>query len=37
MSVYSVSNKFLDAYDPFWICRLLSLKVGAAAILLVSL
>ena len=34
MSVYSVSNKFLDAYDPFWICRLLSLKVGAAAILL---
>lgn len=34
MSVYSVSNKYLDAYDPFWICRLLSLKVGAAAILL---
>lgn len=34
MSVYSVSNKFLDTYDPFWICRLLSLKVGVAAILL---
>lgn len=34
MSVYSVSNKYLDAYDPFWICRLLSLKVGSAAILL---
>lgn len=34
MSVYSVSNKFLDAYDPFWICRLLSLKVGVAIILL---
>ena len=34
MSVYSVSNKYLDAYDPFWICRLLSLKVGTATILL---
>ncbi len=34
MSVYSVSNKFLDAYDPFWTCRLLSLKVGTGAILL---
>lgn len=34
MSVYSISNKFLDTYDPFWTCRLLSLKVGTAAILL---
>jgi hypothetical protein len=34
MSVYSVSNKYLDAYDPFWTCRLLSLKVGVATILL---
>lgn len=34
MSVYSVSNKFLDTYDPFWICRLLSLKVGVATIML---
>lgn len=34
MSVYSVSNKYLDAYDPFWVCRLLSLKVGTATILL---
>lgn len=34
MSVYSVSNRYLDASDPFWICRLLSLKVGAVTILL---
>ena len=34
MSVYSVSNKFLDTYDPFWICRLLSLKIGTVTILL---
>lgn len=34
MSVYSVSNRFLDAYDPFWVCRLLSLKLGTVAILL---
>lgn len=34
MSVYSVSNKYLDVYDPFWICRLLSLKVGTVTILL---
>lgn len=34
MSVYSVSNKYLDGYDPFWFCRLLSLKVGTATILL---
>lgn len=34
MSVYSVSNKFLDPYDPFWVCRLLALKTGAVAILL---
>lgn len=34
MSVYSVSNKFLDPYDPFWICRLLALKIGTVTILL---
>ncbi len=34
MSVYSVSNRFLDPYDPFWICRLLSLKLGTVVILL---
>lgn len=34
MSVYSVSNKYLDTYDPFWVCRLLSLKVGTATILM---
>jgi len=34
MSVYSVSNNYLDAYDPFWTCRLLSLKLGTVAILL---
>lgn len=34
MSVYSVSNNYLDVYDPFWICRLLSLKVGVVTILL---
>lgn len=34
MSVYSVSNKYLDTYDPFWLCRLLSLKLGTVAILL---
>ena len=34
MSVYSVSNKFLDTYDPFWICRILSLKIGTVTILL---
>ncbi len=34
MSVYSVSNRYLDAYDPFWTCRLLSLKVGVVTILL---
>jgi hypothetical protein len=34
MSVYSVSNKYLDPYDPFWICRLLALKTGTVALLL---
>src|SRR5574343_1956834 len=34
MSVYSVSNNSLVAYDPFWTCRLLSLKLGTVAILL---
>lgn len=34
MSVYSVSNNYLDTYDPFWICRLLALKVGTVTILL---
>jgi len=34
MSVFTISNKFLDPYDPFWICRILSLKMGTVAILL---
>ena len=34
MSVFTIKNKFLDPYDPFWICRLLSIKVGTAIILL---
>lgn len=34
MSVFTISNKFLDPYDPFWICRVLSLKMGSTAILL---
>lgn len=34
MSVYSIKNNYLDKVDPFWTCRLLSLKVGCTAILL---
>lgn len=34
MSVFTISNRFLDPYDPFWICRILSLKMGTVAILL---
>lgn len=34
MSVSGISNKYIDPYDPFWICRLLSLKVGAVIILM---
>lgn len=34
MSVYTISNKYLDKYDPFWISRMLALKVGAASIIL---
>lgn len=34
MSVFTISNRFLDLYDPFWICRTLSLKMGTVAILL---
>ncbi len=34
MSVFTINNKFLDAYDPFWICRILALKMGTVAILL---
>lgn len=34
MSVYSVSNRYLDKYDPYWLCRALSLKAGSTAILL---
>jgi len=34
MSVYRIKNKFLDRYDPFWICRILSLKIGTVTILL---
>ncbi len=34
MSVFTISNRFLDPYDPFWICRTLALKMGTVAILL---
>ena len=34
MSVYKISIKWLDAYDPFWTCRILSLKIGTLTILL---
>lgn len=34
MSVFTIKNRFLDPYDPFWICRILALKMGTVAILL---
>jgi len=34
MSVYNIKNRFLDPFDPFWICRILSLKIGTVTILL---
>lgn len=34
MSVYRISNRLLDRYDPFWICRAVSLKIGTVTILL---
>lgn len=34
MSVYTIRNSFLDPYDPYWICRLLSLKLGTLMILM---
>lgn len=34
MSVYNIKNRFLDAYDPFWMCRIISLKIGTVMILL---
>lgn len=34
MSVFTINNKFLDPYDPFWICRILALKMGTVAILM---
>ena len=34
MSVYNIKNRFLDLYDPFWTCRILSLKIGTVTILL---
>ena len=34
MSVFTINNKFLDSYDPFWICRILALKMGTVAILM---
>ncbi len=34
MSVYRISNRFLDVYDPYWICRVLSLKIGTLTILM---
>lgn len=32
--MYKIRNRFLDAYDPYWICRILSLKIGTVTILL---
>jgi len=34
MSVFTIRNKYLDVYDPFWLCRVLALKAGTVAILL---
>lgn len=34
MSVYKIRNRFLDLYDPYWICRIISLKIGTVTILL---
>ena len=34
MSVFTIRNKFLDIYDPFWLCRVLALKSGTVVILL---
>jgi len=34
MSVYKIRNRFLDIYDPYWICRILSLKIGTVTILM---
>lgn len=34
MFVYKIRNRFLDIYDPYWICRILSLKIGTVTILL---
>jgi hypothetical protein len=34
MSVFTIRNKFLDVYDPFWLCRVLALKAGTVVILL---
>lgn len=34
MSAYNIKNRFLDSYDPFWICRIISLKIGTVTILL---
>jgi hypothetical protein len=34
MSAFGIRNRYIDPYDPFWICRLLSLKVGAVTILM---
>lgn len=34
MSVYNIKRSFLTPYDPYWICRLLSLKAGTTTIVL---
>lgn len=34
MSVFRIKNRFLDRFDPFWICRVLALKAGVATTLL---
>lgn len=34
MSVYSIKNKFLAKFDPYWICKLLGIKAASGAIAL---
>lgn len=34
MSVFTIKNRFLDPYDPFWICRILALKASTAALVM---
>jgi hypothetical protein len=34
MSVFTIKNRFLDPYDPFWICRILALKASTTALVM---